>query len=171
VEYLQSSGTQYIDTGIKDITNSEFEIVAQQTSITGQFPTIMGALDESSNYKVICGLSTSNNTFYSQCGDGQGFIVSSVPNDTEKHTFKVVTTTNKQTLQVDNTETVTGNYRITSTTDYSLMICARNKDTVSNFTKQKVFSACIKKNGVIIQSLIPAKRKSDNVLGMYDTVS
>ena len=170
VEYIESSGTQYIDTGITDITNSEFEVVAQQTSIAGQFPTIMWALDNS-DYKVICGLSTSNNTFYSQCGDWQGFIVSSVPNDTEKHTFKVITTTNKQTLQVDNTETVTGNYRITSTTDCSLTICARNKVPVSNFTKQKVFSVYIKKSGILIQGLIPAKRNSDNVLGMYDTVS
>ena len=171
VEYLESSGTQYIDTGINDITNSEFEVVAQQTSITGAFPTIMGALDSDSNYKVICGLSTSNNTFYSQCGGPNGFIVSSVPNDTQKHTFKVTTTTNQQTLQIDDTAVVIGNYAITSTTGYPLTICARNKDTVSNFTNQKVFSVRIKKSGTLVCNLIPARRNSDNVLGMYDTVT
>ena len=171
VEYLESSGTQYIDTGINDITNSEFEVVAQQTSITCAFPTIMGALDLDSKYKVICGLSTSNNTFYSQCGGPNGFIVSSVPNDTQKHTFKVTTTTNQQTLQIDDTAVVIGNYAITSTTAYPLTICARNKDTVSNFTNQKVFSVRIKKSGTLVCNLIPARRNSDNVLGMYDTVT
>jgi len=171
LDYIESTGTQYINTGITDVTNSEFEVVAQQTSITGAFPTIMGALDGESGYKVVCGLSTSNNTFYSQCGGPQGFIVSSVPNDTQKHTFKVTTTTNQQTLQVDDTAVVTGNYAITSTTGYSLTICARNKDTVSNFTRQKVFSVRIKKSGVLIRDFVPVKRNSDNVLGMYDLVS
>jgi hypothetical protein len=170
LDYIESSGTQYIDTGITDVTNSEFEVVAQQTSITGAFPTIMGAFDDDSNYKVVCGLSTSNNTFYSQLGGPQGFIVSSVPNDTQKHTFKVTTTTRQQTLQVDDTAVVTGNYAITSTTSYSLTICARNKSTVSNFTNQKVFSVRIKKSGVLVRNLIPAKNSS-NVVGMYDTVS
>ena len=170
VAYIESSGTQYIDTGITDITNSEFEIVAQQTSISGSFPTIMGALDDNGNYKVICGLSTTNGTFYSQCGGAQGFIVSTTSNDTAKHTFKVTTSNGQQTFQVDDNTAVIGTYAITDTTQYSLTICARNKETVSNFTSQKVYSVRIKKNGVLVFNGIPCKNSS-NVLGMYDLVS
>ena len=168
LQYIESTGTQYIDTGIKNIVNAEFGIVAQQTELLSGFPTIFGANDASDKYKVIFGYGSSG-SFYTQGGDSRGYIASSLGNDTNKHTFVIKNTASSQELTIDN-QTVSGNYAITSSTTYPLYMFARNTyGTATAFTKQKVWSFYAKNNGSFTHNFVPAKNSS-GVVGMYDTV-
>ena len=171
LEYIENTGTQYIDTGITDIINSEFELVAQQTELLSGYPTLLGAMENNNLFKVAFAYGSSDQ-FYTQVGTGSGdFSLSGIPQDTNKHTFKLVTTASSQMFTVDTTS-VSTSFTTVSSTDYSLFLFARNRQgTVGNQTKQKVYSFKAKKNGILIADYIPAKRKSDNVIGMYDTVT
>ena len=173
LEYIQSTGTQYIDTGIKDVTDSEFGIVAQQTELMSSgWITLVGAQDAPHTFKVVIAYSDSTGTFYTQCGDGSGYTVSTLSKDTSKHTFKVINTKNSQTFIIDDTLTTVGNYKITTTKTYPLTIFARYYYSgVGSYAKQKVYSFYVKKNNQLVRKMIPVRRNSDNVLGMYDTVS
>ena len=168
LEYIESSGTQYIDTGITSVVNAEFGLIAQQTKLLSGFPTMVGANDTAGDFKVVFGYGSGK--FYSQCGNGSGYV-QPVNVDKNKHTFVLKNTDNSQELTVDNI-TISGTYNITTSTNYPLCICARNTyNGVGAFTEQKVYSFYAKKNNNMVQNLIPAKRNSDNVVGMWDTVS
>ena len=169
VEFIQSNGTQYINTGITDVTNSEFTLVAQQTELLSGYPTLLGAMD-GGDFKVVFAYGSTSH-FYTQTGAGDGNYVLSSNQDINKHTFNLLTVGNVHTFTIDNA-TVIGNYQPVATTTYPLFLCARNRaGTVGNQVKQKVFSFSAKKNGALIQNLIPARRNRDDVVGMYDTVS
>ncbi|MBR6838797.1 MAG: hypothetical protein IKM94_04500, partial [Alphaproteobacteria bacterium] len=170
LQYIESTGTQYIDTEITDIVDSEFNLVAQQTALLDGYPTLLGAMDNG-EFKVVFAYGSSAN-FYTQVGSGSaGFSLSDVPQDTAKHTFKLVTAAQSQTLTIDDTS-VTGSYTTVSSRTHSLYLFARNRDSVANHTKQKVYSFSAKKNGSLIANMVPAKYVSGNTTtyGMYDTV-
>ncbi len=168
LEYIESTGTQYIDTGITDIVNLKTELVAQLTSIqTTGFPTLIGAgLSSSSDYyKVILGYHGTQ--FYSQSGNGSGYKYFGNL-DTNKHTFIVDNGTDSQTITMDGT-IYTSNYAITTNQTVPLAIFARKTaGSVGSSTNMKVWSVKFWHNGVLIQNLVPARRDSDGVLGMYD---
>ena len=51
IEYLESTGTQYIDTGIPALANYGYKIVAEITeAITVDFPTLIGAQATNSDW-------------------------------------------------------------------------------------------------------------------------
>jgi hypothetical protein len=167
IEYIESTGTQYIDTGITDVTDSEFGIVVQQTQIISGLPAIVAARAGNS-YKTVFGYSSSHAyAFYTQCSSS---FIKVGKADLEKHTLKVINTSNNQELTVDNT-TVSGSYHITQDKTYSLYICADHTASGAvNFTRQRVYSFYAKKNGVLIQDLIPVL-DGNGVACMYDKVS
>ena len=168
LEYIEGTGTQYIDTGITDIVNLKTELVAQLTSIqTTYFPTLIGAgLSSSSSdyYKVILGYHGTQ--FYSQSGNRSGYKYFGNL-DTNKHTFIVDNGTDSQTITMDGT-IYTSNYAITTDQTVPLAIFARKSPTATNsYTRMKVWSVKFWHNGVLIQNLVPAKNSS-GVVGMYD---
>lgn len=171
VEYIESTGTQYIDTGITKIFNCEIELIAQQTELLSGFSTLLGANVSSSTFKVVFGYG-SNSRFYSQSpNSGNDFIQSDVQQDILKHTFKYIATTNNVELLIDSISN-SNNYITSTDTTVPLYLFARNKiSEVSNYSKQKVFMLSFKdNNGKYIKKFIPCYRKSDNEIGLYDLV-
>ena len=167
--YLESTGTQWIDTGIGSIVNLKTEVVCQQTSLGSGYPTIVGAFESSSGYKVIFGYNGA--VFYSQCGNGSGYV-NLLNYDTAKHTIVVDNGTDSQSIQIDS-QSYTSSYAITTGSNVSVALFARKSytGTTVNFVSMKLWSAKFYRSGDIIMNLIPAKRNSDGVVGMYDLVS
>ena len=52
-----------------------------------------------------------------------------------------------------------------------LLFAERNDNNAINKGRVKIYDFKLKENNLIILDLIPSKRKSDNVIGMYDLVS
>lgn len=160
VEYLESSGTQYINTGIKvKATQTVKAIMALPSeSQTGW----MGCISAVNN---LIRFGTTNGLIYCQRPTTGGMNISA---DTDFHTFIASPTE----IAIDNTS-----QSINVTEDLTANFCvfAQNDDRtgeISSYLKGKVKrNEIIESNGVLVQCLIPAKRNSDNVLGMYDTVT
>lgn len=175
LEYIESTGTQYIDLGINKIREMECNLVAQLTdTIISGFPTLIGAMKTSDNFKVVVGINSSLQ-FYSQVGGAGGYIYGSVKGDLNKHSFKILTSgSSTSSLTIDG-NTVNGHYALTtdSDTDMSLYLFARHKQdgTVYQFIKMRCYELTIKYANKIVRNLIPVKRNSDGEVGMYDTVS
>lgn len=175
LEYIESTGTQYIDLGINKIREMECNLVAQLTDTTiSGFPTLIGAMKTVNDYKVVVGINSSLQ-FYSQLGGGTGFIYGSVGGDLNKHSFQILTSgTSTSSLTIDG-NTVNGNYALTtdSDTDVSLYLFARHNynDTTFCFIKMRCYELTIKYANEIARHLVPAMRNSDGEVGMYDTVT
>ena len=179
LEYLQSTGTQYIDTGIKANSAYTYKFKVKRTSPYNT--NIWGVKTNSSyssNSSIILGwTSTSYIGVYSHEGSDTGINPSVVSWGTDYHTIEFNPTSKK--LIIDGVDRWSGfeNGCLTnenwSSNTYNLYLGGTNTvgsfvgGGVSTWAQYEVWN----NNGVLIQNLIPVRRKSDNVLGMYDTVT
>lgn len=172
VEYLQSSGTQWIDTGIVLNSKATITTVGQFMSVSSPNPITMWGFMGSNNMPR-WGCSVYNNMWLMDLN----FTASQGAANTNKHTF--VNETNGTTTYdslvdgvplyeqkgLNSPQTYTSNV-------LSAYIFARNNtNTAGNFSSSRIYNFNIVQDDVEVINLIPARRNSDNVLGMYDTVT
>ena len=161
LEYIQSTGTQYIDTGIKQQDGDEFGLVYQQITLDTSYRSLFGASVSGSAGSLYIS-QTSSDTWV-----GNVRVTSLRPN-TNKHTLSwTVSSSSDQSIVIDEI-----NYnvaiQIIPNADLSVKVFARN-ETQSKMIG-KVYGYYQKRNGEYLINLVPAK-DSNNVIGMYDTVS
>ena len=189
VEYLQSSGTQYIDTGYKPNSNTTISI-KYYPAVSSNFMCLYGTQD-SQSLKRFYGLISSTQfrvQVNSNAGSTPSFwginkdgTLSVDTNGTFAQTQGTVTlgVDNKNKLISVKSDEYTGNISASGTVlgdnldcQYNMLLLSRSTaGTAANNFSGRLYSFVVKENDTIIQNLIPARRNSDNVLGMYDTVT
>ena len=179
VEYIESTGTQYIDTGYKPSKFTTTRLDHQMTYI-----------DTSNNFLFGIDVSGSANNFY-------GAYIGSNNKVECRHPYQngygyFTAGTNRQTLTFGG-----GNYSL-SDTIYSWALQAPNYDkygnpndfdntaqlnefifccnktgTGNNFTRYKLYKCQIFNNGTgeMYRNFVPCKRKADDEAGLYDLVN
>ena len=175
LDYIQSSGSQYINTGIKSVVNSEFNLVAQLMAYSPGGATMLGALDGKTNnqtdFKLVL-TKSGTGYFQTQSASYGNYLITSVNTNYKKHTFQITNTANSQTVVIDNGTPEVGSYAVTSKANTDLYLFARNADgTPNNYVSMRVYSLDISQNGTPVRKFIPARRNSDNAVGLYDTVT
>jgi hypothetical protein len=171
-DYIESSGTQWIDTGIKanqdTVVEIEFEITGNETG----YGAVLGARTNASS-----------NCFYvfTKCGNGK--ICCQVGNSGSKNCNTSQSLNVVYNLKVSNGNiTVNGDSaNFTPVSDFETPLNVRifniaNANTSSSGTGNriligKVYSFKLYDSNIIVRNMIPAKRKSDNEIGMYDMVT
>lgn len=170
VEYLESTGTQYIDTGVLPVNDMEFECKFTFTSLVSTNLTIVGSRDGEKRCQPI---GAYNNKWSASIGgsyDANGTSVSA-------NTPYIIKSTiiNGQTIitNVNGSQAST----CTSTTglpSQELYIFARkfygNTDPADSKVNGKLYFLKIKANGVLVRDFIPALDAND-VPCMYDRVT
>lgn len=170
VSYLESSGTQYIDTGVREDTTCIIDMQATQTTNTTQ--VVLANTLEGTRTKWF---GTAGTTNYYSVGGSNG--VSSVSATTRKEC--VVTFTNMYSTTSSSvsfyfkddqanvyirSDTVSGGITLTN-------ICVGSR--VSLYPSYvKLFGLKIyNTSNVLLRDYVPVVRKSDNKPGMYDRVT
>lgn len=149
IEYIESTGTQYIDTGYLVNNNSEFVLNGYTidgtffgSGISGKYYSI-GLIYHTGVYRARWRNSVSTNAD----------IVSTIPCDTTRHTFKI----NKTSFYID--DVLIGNlnstYNFTETN--TVYIFGWNSDnTVMNMpTSARIYSFKIYDNGTLVRNFKP----------------
>lgn len=164
VEYIQSSGTQYIDTGFKPNNNTrvvmDFQFVSAPTS---NHAVIFGARD-ATNVNSFCVFYIKDGYFRSDYGatnTNQWAI-----NSTARYTIDK----NKETTSLNNT---TQSYSATTFQGgYNMYLFALNTGGALGFGSQglKVYSCQIYDNGTLIRDYVPCIN-AKGVAGLYDAVN
>lgn len=150
LSYIESTGTQYIDTGIND----EYILtMTVQFTNTGT-RNLMGQSSDAGNY-----FGSSADGYFELGGDA----ISSVK-ATEKRKITVISTKTDITLTVEQGDTIVRNK--TAVADTNLIICGGVSGYVCN---AKIWDCTISTiSGEIIRNFVPAEK--DNVIGLYDRV-
>lgn len=166
VEYIQSTGAQYINTGftIPDLTNKY--LVHLRMTVDGG-----SAQGTSSNNWGYMGINGGLMLTYTP--NGLGLANEGVPVTANK-IFDVTMTRNanaSRSLVIDNTTFSMTNQQ-TAYADRPFGIFKLSPfGTVYNILYGKIYEFKAYINDVLVKNLIPCKRNTDNVLGMYDTIS
>lgn len=178
VEYLQSSGTQYIDTRISPSTNFECEIKAVLTEEQAGYDTLLGSFTSSSAYGIALAFRASKNTLgakgagYIQFGNDTppSLAVSSIATPLTEHVYKTSCKNNTIAIDVDGTY-ASKTHSNTSPSLLSMYMFARHRqDTgVGNYAKAKIYYCKIWNGGNLVFDAIPVRVGTTGY--MYDNVS
>lgn len=166
LEYIESHGTQYIDTGFKANNNTSIEYTFESTDFT-----------RTSNLFCCRGADTETNTLTSfvinkiiRFDYGQG--TSAVTTSQISQGTKYVVKTEKNKFYLNNSligtaSATTFNPNISM---YFMASFTGNHESISNYAYIKFYGAKIYDNETLARNFIPIKRKSDGAIGLYDLV-
>ena len=170
VEYIQSSGTQYIDTGVVATSGFEIDIKINIDTVTGSWAPILSAHELSAPYKRNFIAYTSSKKMEIDAGDK---ITQTSVTLTGDDVIKASNVKNNFYLNVNGT-----NYTPTVTTAAShLAYSGRTMHLLHSngydfgYTSSKVYYCKITVGGTLVRNFVPCYRKSDNIAGLYDLVN
>lgn len=179
ISFLESTGTQYIDTGIKNTPTSKWEVDYQSKNQSGTgFESVFGGQTSVTELRLSAIILGDNSTsrfvatrnIYSGgvCILDQDIAFSDDFPATARHIYGI--DVREGIAYVDN-KTIKGNPNINIYTDYPVFVMARNTaGSVSNIATGKLYGVRISEADNIIQSQVPALSPT-GVPCMYDSVS
>ena len=164
VEYIESSGTQYIDTGYKPTSNNlriacEFEYTADHSA-----SSVFGS-ESSGKYSIV---PWGAPEFY--VGSSTQLLAQTTALNTK---YALDAHANAGTLTVSlNGTTNSASYSGSILTTVNMGIfCNIVAGVASQFCSMKLYAMYIYDNGNLVRDFVPCYRKSDNVAGLYDLVN
>ena len=164
LEYLESTGTQYIDTGIKVKANTVAEFEYQFTVVAG-YNYVFGQV---AGYGACC--------LGYRHGDGiWWFQRNTFANIYDSLKHKVVYGMDGNAYRDDLLFATRGTYGCgNNPPDHTIVIFAERNDPQNgaiHYGRVKIYYFILKEGNNTVRNFIPVRRNSDSVLGMYDLVS
>lgn len=174
VEYLQSSGTQYINTGILSSKDNryvgKFNVVEEGTGTTGLFGARYSATSSANILAIYKGRGVGNRCYYPYYGS-----VAREPH--EQYTFNTDFTVdfNKNKCYIDSNlieEFPTASTEFNNQRNIYLLNANNNNSLFYvNSGTVRCYYFNIYNNDTLVRCFVPCYRIADNVAGMYDTVN
>lgn len=175
LEYLESSGTQYIDTGIKMTTADDVNMLVQFTSETptqnfygSRNATSAGTGSWNLFYNVMSGSPSGESRIRLDWNGVSTDFSSTIPLNTDA-TIRLYSSSVHGRVVVNGTSYL--GYIVKTNANYNTVLFGCNNAGEITRTSLRIKEYSVKRGGTLIQNLIPAKRNSDNELGMYDAAS
>jgi hypothetical protein len=174
VAYLESTGTQYIDTGINpDDTYGYFVDMEQIESWSEQCP--IGCMDAGNRFVGVYFANRTTGTTTTSLAVGFGsYVKAEVYPAGFNVNQKVITSCN----YMNNRKVIFDGYEIKDLSDINIKgaisrtihLFNRHYSSSAIF-KGRIYNAVISKDNEIVADFVPCYRKSDNKPGMYDLVT
>ena len=168
LDYIESSGSQYIDSGVSgNNDNLTISVKFNMLSFASYRGVFGNYKSETDNCWRIILTNTDNNRFYinPNTSAGSGTTTMTI----EKNVINTVVL-NKNEIVINGVATA-----ITKTTkgndnDNSIIIFSQRPSTSQGAT-MRLYSFKISNGNSVIRDFVPARRVSDNAIGMYDIVN
>lgn len=161
LEYLQSTGTQYIDTGVKFTTGFSCDIKFNMLSTSGDIDILSSAQND--NYLLVSYLNGTPRIYL----NGTALKNIAMPYNTV-HTVNMNYNGSTLTYTVDNTTTYTVS-KSNATSNSNLLLFARSSSY--GFSKAVLYYCKIWNGDTLVKDLIPVEKASNNTICLYDLVS
>ena len=177
LSYIESTGTQYIDTGYKPSNSTGYEITHSIAANNGRDNIIIGARENSGDTRFWTDIDWSSSTTPTI---GWGFTSYTSPEmryalDSSK-VGKVITSSlnhnNSRVTTVDGVayDTSLSSKTLSSLTKNIYIFAGNNAGTASYFTSAKVYSVKITEGTTLVRDFVPVLNPS-GVAGLYDLVN
>lgn len=161
IEYIESNGSSYIDTGIYGSDSLDIEILIHYTYKNSVFFIASRKSAKELTYTFVGDASLSHIRFdYNNTLNVLGYYIDKI---SIRKSGLGVYINNVWKMSVDK-----GKFTTPST--LLLFGILQNGAVNSSPAGGKVYFLKMKENGVLVRDFVPAKRKSDGVIGMYDLI-
>ena len=158
VEWLESTGTQYIDTGVIPTADTRFVV-------DGTFPNNEGTHGCFTTGSASCRFHLGNGGTKFHFGIGERFLWPTTPLiDVNRHVLEI---SGDGKAKIDN-NTYTVSAGITNPSAKNIFLYANNANSITQYVIGKVYSSQIYESGVLVRDYTPVVK--DNVGYMYDKV-
>ena len=166
VDYIESSGTQYIDTGYYGNLNTEVQIKATNSS-SNLDRQLFGDITTSSQ-AISCNLSLSTRLTSRFGNKSVGLTFGDYVSENEIFTL----IENKDGIYINNSQIATFDTTDNFSTPNSLLLLTRNSASgAGTVWNGKLYYTKIYDNNMLVRDFIPCYRNSDNEVGLYDLVN
>lgn len=166
VEYIQSSGTQYIDTGFVPNGNTKVVMDVQSVGVnTADTVQSFFGVRDGTEKRFYAGWHRTNAVYYIFYNNTSKTVAS------DRITDRITVTMDKNNLYVGGSVSVGLTYA-----DYSceksmyLFACNFDSTGADYFAVNRVYSCQIYDNGTLVRDYVPCYKNSDGTVGLYDMV-
>ena len=168
VEYIENTGTQYIDTGYIPNYNNNIHIeIISKPSASGVRYCLLSNYSAANHLSLELYNNNKGRAYYNNSAvDSKIGTLSTLSENTYIFDYDA---NNKTYTFAFNNETASGTMNATGTSGNSMLLFVDQAKRFSTFiTPIKIYSLEISENYTILRHMIPAYRKSDGVRGLYD---
>ena len=167
VEYIESTGTQYVDTNVLITNNSKLTLdISFNSNTDGDYVNGISGNFSAGRFAVGNGYGNYTGFYFGVANEN----LWAGTRDTNRHKFFIDMP--NLTYGIDNTVYNKTAYTYPTFTNNYFCLFARNqKSNIGSYAKQKFYSCQIYDNGTIVRNFIPCYRISDNVIGLYDMIN
>ncbi len=174
VEYIQSSGTQYINTWVINqwtTLSVDMKFIITQTNPRGSEDWLFWAKGSSNQSPTIYIASSNKGELNSWCGSWTSSNITTSLSLNTLHTLTVNYSSSWRSWVYDGTSSSTSSWISNSANNTSWYMCFFS-DGSTPVTKcyMKLYSAKITVNWTLTRDFVPCYRKSDSVIWLYDRV-
>ena len=167
VEYIESTGTQYIDTGIKLNQDSKIITEIQLTNDGSQPNAIFGSRTSSTENNFECVSSSSSSVGIRI--DFQSYETNRLT--TQFNNEKNYILISKTLMQIGESTKRYISYTDFETPSNCYIFYVSGENIYGQKAQMRLYNFKIYQNDVLIKDFIPCYRKSDNEIGLYDIVN
>ena len=169
LQYIQGTGTQWIDTNFIPDSNTRLRTKLQVDSgVNNSGSCFSGSMGANTGFE--CFMWSSGTKIYCPYGNHDVATIVATINDT----VEIDWNKNIFSAKVNNGDTVKRNFaKQTFTATYQLRLFAlsRNTDVATSQGYVKIYYFQVYDNGTLIRDYIPALRNGDGAVGMYDVAN
>lgn len=174
VEYIESSGTQYINTGYVTKYGDTVEVEFEYTTINNIYNFIYGATSPTNTDPVVkFGIIYDTGTYAPVMEIVGASYVGNSLYAFNKKVYKMVLASGNQQLYIDNIEVATGTESAVLPNHTAFLFASNNGNNTyldGNQANGKLYKVTIKSGATLVREFVPCYRKSDGEIGLYDTV-
>ena len=167
VEYLESTGTQWIDTGVNAETGVSCELKASYTKLKGN-ATLLGASKDPNRFYLV---NIDNPSLRWSMGYGNYYLSEGKPEVNVVYQINVDLLKNKQSVTVDGEVVISQNLELEINLKENLYLFALNLNgAAANYdTGKRVYNLKLYDNDILVRDFIPVLDKEGTPC-MYDKV-
>jgi len=190
VEYIESTGTQYIDTGYVPKSTTKWELVFQTITGSADLSCRNGRHGGGDGERFSIGAASINSLSFTSSTNSMSVHIGSAFETTVSFTQNIGKTSRdfpyalikkKVTIDASNmtydmndgewSGTISATLTLANQSHLYLFARSLTDGTFDGCGTQNIYSHKIWENGVKVQDFVPCYRKADGVIGMYDIVN
>ena len=173
LEYVQSNGSQWVDTGVvgKSGVSCEADLIVYDTAAKSGDRHLLASQGNGQQYDLIGAYNNNWYLGYPAINGSSGYKKGGLISNATRYTVSSKLYSGEQWYKVNDTVDMSGTSSTACNTARNIYVFAFNWDGTAKYGgSARLFALSLAVNGTPTRDFVPAKRCSDGAIGLYDLI-